>query len=115
MTQPRPVAPAPRRPPRDPRTVTAKLKAERIQVQIQQLPGWHLARNSTAIARVFTVPNLRAATIFTAFVAEVAGGGDQDLEITVRGTAVTVTLTTPRVGGLTQRDLDVASRLEFPA
>lgn len=113
ILRPAPPAAAPRG--RQPTPVTEPLKAERIQAGLAQLPGWQLVGDGAGIARLFAVPSVRAGALFASLVAEVAGSGDQGLEITLRGNAVTVTLSTPQAGGVTQRDFDVASRLEFPA
>ncbi len=115
MSDQRPTRPAARPRGRQPRPVVERLKAERIQAGLQQLPGWQLVGDGAGIARLFAVPSVRAGALFASLVAEVAGTGGQGLEITLRGNAVTVTLSTPQAGGITQRDFDVASRLEFPA
>lgn len=100
--------------PRKPTPVTERLKAERIQLLARELPKWELNDEQTAIRRIFTnLPNLKAGVLFAGLVAEIAERQSHTAALLVQRHSVAVTLTTPRAGGLTERDFELASKLEF--
>ena len=100
------------KPRKPPTPVTERLKAERIQLFAREFPRWELNRDQTSISRVFHFPGLRAAAVFAALVAEVAEHHHHTAALLVDTDAVTVTLTTREIPGLTERDLAVATGLE---
>jgi pterin-4a-carbinolamine dehydratase len=102
--------------PRKPTPATERLKAERIQVLALKVPKWQLNREQTAISRLYpSFPGLRSAALFASLAAEIAESHDHTASILIEKGSVLVTLTTPGASGLTERDFDVASRLEFAA
>jgi 4a-hydroxytetrahydrobiopterin dehydratase len=98
-----------------PSPITEKLKAERIQLLARALPRWRVAPGGREIRRTWQVPGLWAGTALAGAVAAVVERRGHTAAITVTPDAVAVDLTTPSAGGLTARDFEVATALEFGA
>ncbi len=98
-----------------PLPVTEKLKAERIQLMIEQLPTWELRPSGAEIRRSWTVPGLWAGTAFAGGLAAVVEQHGHEATIVVTPAQVRLTLSTPAANGLTQKDFEVAAALEFGA
>src|SRR5689334_23374694 len=79
--QPGPAAPTP---------ITARLKAERIQELLSELPGWSAARNATEISRRYALSSPRAAVAFAHFVTETAADHGLTAELDLRPNRVVV-------------------------
>lgn len=87
----------------------AVLNDAEIQKALASLPGW--ARNGIAIQRVFEFPDFKAAM---AFVNQVAGAAEQanhHPDIDIRYNKVTMALVSHDSGGVTQRDVRMAGRI----
>ena len=107
MVKPRKTPPTP---------VTERLKAERIQALAQTVPKWQLDRDQTSISRLFqSLPSLRAAALFAAFAAEIAESQGHTAALLIQKGSVLVTLTTSAAQGLTEKDFQLAARLELAA
>lgn len=89
-----------------------KLKSERVQQALPQMPGWRLSENEEALERVKVFHTRKMATTFVAFVAQNAVEADQavDLRIVRREVALTLhgTCRTGLPSILTERTLQFA-------
>jgi 4a-hydroxytetrahydrobiopterin dehydratase len=74
------------------------------------LSGWQLA--SATLKKTFTFPDFRGAMAFVTKVALHAEALDHHPEILVSGSRVVLTLTTHDAGGLTERDFNLARRID---
>jgi 4a-hydroxytetrahydrobiopterin dehydratase len=74
------------------------------------LPGW--GGEGDALTRRFTFPTFLAAISFVDRVAQVAEQMGHHPDITINYTAVTLRLSTHDAGGVTQKDVDLARRLD---
>lgn len=80
-----------------------------VQTALQKLPGWR--RNGQAIERVFEFPNFSDAMVFVNRVAEAAEEANHHPDITINYNKVTMQLSSHDSGGVTQRDLRMAGRI----
>ncbi len=94
---------------------STELKPERVQLELQSMPGWKLDLNRQTIDRLHEFPDSKVALAFAAFATELAGSGRQPISILVSGGRVGLTLHgQPRRGnrgGLTMSVLELAKRL----
>ena len=90
-----------------------RLKAERIQLLLRELPGWRLTRSGTAISRAVQLPGHRSALAFANFAAELANDRGLTAEVDVRPQRVGVTLSNRTVRGLTEAEFALAAALEL--
>src|SRR5262245_48474134 len=88
-----------------------RLKAERIQLALTQLPGWSLSEAGLPIVRAYQLPTAQAALTLLCLIAEVARAQGHDAKQSVEGKRLTVTLTSPEAGGVTEADLELARQL----
>ena len=88
----------------------AKLSDVEIQRSLGALPGW--SRRGDALAKTFTFPRFGDGIAFVAKVAGMADAMDHHPDIDIRYTRVTFSLSTHSAGGITQLDLDLATRIE---
>ena len=91
----------------------ARLKAERVQLYLAELPGWKLAEDGGAILRVFRFSGSGSPLLFAALVGVLAGEAGQQPVVTVTGETVICQLTTPEVGGVTLRDVALAGKISL--
>jgi 4a-hydroxytetrahydrobiopterin dehydratase len=80
-----------------------------IQLALERLPGWQLSGG--AIARVFQFPDFKAAMEFVNQVAAAAEQASHHPDIDVRYNKVTMSLVSHDSGGVTQRDVRMAERI----
>jgi 4a-hydroxytetrahydrobiopterin dehydratase len=80
-----------------------------VQQALTQLPGWK--KNATAIERVLQFGSFVKAMEFVDHVAEIAEAVDHHPDILIRYNKVTLTLISHDSGGVTQRDLAMAARI----
>lgn len=84
------------------------------QAQIDQalagLSGW--SQQGDAITRAFTLPSFPAALAFSSAVGHLAEQADHHPDILITYRKVTLTLSTHSAGGLTQKDFDLARRID---
>lgn len=88
------------------------MKAERVQERMSEVPGWEKVEGEDAIRRLYRFPNFRASVAFVGYVAELAEAADHHPDIDIRYSKVTLTLTTHDAGGLTDKDFDLARRID---
>lgn len=87
-----------------------KLADKAIQEQIQTLEGWK--RKGGQIHKTYQLKSFKDAIIFVNRVASLADEADHHPDIDVRYNKVHLTLTTHSAGGLTEKDFELARRID---
>jgi 4a-hydroxytetrahydrobiopterin dehydratase len=87
----------------------AVLTDPEIQKALSSLPGWQ--KNGIAIQRVFQFPDFKAAMQFVNKVADAAEQANHHPDIDIRYNKVTMALVSHDSGGVTQRDIRMAERI----
>lgn len=82
-----------------------------IQRELGNLTGW--SRRGDAITRTFQFRNFLTGIDFVTAVAKAAEAADHHPDIDIRYTKVTCTLSTHSAGGVTQKDLDMARKIDL--
>ena len=85
------------------------LTTSEIDLVLQTLPGW--ARNDTAIQRIFQFDNFVQAMEFVNKIAVAAEAANHHPDILINYNKVTLTLVSHDSGGVTQRDIRMAGRI----
>lgn len=88
-----------------------RLTAGRVKTRLGGVPGWTGKDRSKTLVRSYRFASFRVAVAFVQFAGEVAEHFGHYPDIDVRGTQVTVTLTSREAGGLTERDFELARAL----
>ena len=88
----------------------AKLSTEAVQAALNKLEGWSL--KDRAIGKQYTWPSFPDAIKFVNRVADLAEQADHHPDILINYRRVTLTLSTHSEGGITQKDFDLAQRIE---
>lgn len=86
-----------------------KLSDAAIADALKQLPGWQ--RQGNAIQRVFEFPTFLAGIDFVDRVAHAAEEANHHPDIAINYNKVTLALTSHDSGGVTQRDVNLATRI----
>ena len=81
-----------------------------IQRELGNLTGW--SRRGDAITKTFQFRNFLTGIGFVSAVAKAAEAADHHPDIDIRYTKVTCTLSTHSAGGITQKDLDMARKID---
>lgn len=89
--------------------MSAVLSPAEIHVALQSLPGWE--GREDAIARVFQFPDFVAAMVFVNKIAAAAEGANHHPDILINYNKVTLTLVSHDSGGVTQRDIRMAGKI----
>lgn len=89
-----------------------RLTADARETAMAQLADWTMASDRDAITRNFVFRNFSAAFAFMTRVAMAAEKADHHPEWTNVFNRVSITLTTHEASGLTQRDFDLARRID---
>ncbi|MBK5961121.1 4a-hydroxytetrahydrobiopterin dehydratase [Rhodoplanes elegans] len=92
--------------------MSERLTAERRRAALAALPGWQDAEDRDAISKVFTFADFNAAFGFMSRVALVAEKHDHHPEWFNVYRTVSVTLSTHDAGGVTERDIALATAME---
>jgi len=82
-----------------------------IQRELGNLTGW--SRRGDAITKTFRFRNFLTGIGFVSAVAKAAEAADHHPDIDIRYTKVTCTLSTHSAGGITQKDLDMARKIDL--
>ena len=85
------------------------LSDSEIQDSLKRLSGWQ--RQGTAVARVFEFPDFKEAMVFVNKVADAAEQANHHPDIDIRYNKVTMSLVSHDSGGVTQRDVRMAERI----
>lgn len=84
-----------------------------IQRGLGSLPGW--SRKGDVLSKSFQFDTFPAAVAFVDRVAEAAESAQHHPDIDIRYTRITCVLSTHDAGGITQKDLNMATEIEFAA
>ena len=90
----------------------AKLTIEELKAALRRLPDWQLAKEREAITRNFTFVDFDAAFAFMTRVALYAAKADHHPEWFNVYNRLDVTLATHDEGGVTQKDIDLATAMD---
>jgi 4a-hydroxytetrahydrobiopterin dehydratase len=82
-----------------------------IQRELGNLTGW--SRRGDAITKTFQFRNFLTGIGFVSAVAKAAEAADHHPDIDIRYTKVTCTLSTHSAGGITQKDLELARKIDL--
>lgn len=80
---------------------------------MEQLPQWHLTQQESAIERTCSFASFDAAMAFVNAVADRARIANHHPDIAISFRTVTITLTTHRVNGLTEKDMRLAESIDL--
>ena len=92
---------------------TERLSDIAIQRELGTLPGW--SRRGDVITKTFQFREFLTGIDFVNAVAKAAEAADHHPDIDIRYTKVTFALSTHSAGGITQKDLDLARKIEASA
>jgi 4a-hydroxytetrahydrobiopterin dehydratase len=81
-----------------------------IQRELGNLPGW--SRRGEVITKTFQFRDFLTGIDFVSAVAKAADAADHHPDIDIRYTKVTCALSTHSAGGITQKDLDMARKID---
>jgi 4a-hydroxytetrahydrobiopterin dehydratase len=90
-----------------------KLSDLEIRRALSNLPGW--SRKGDALVKTYSFARFADGIKFVQQVAELADAMDHHPDIDIRYTKLTFSLSTHDAGGITQRDLDLATKIEQAA
>ncbi len=91
--------------------MTDKLNNESIEGWLKGRKGWK--RSENALTKTFAFESFRNAIVFVNRVASLADDMDHHPDIDIRYCTVNLLLTTHSAGGLTEKDLKLAERVDF--
>ncbi len=93
---------------------TERLKAERVQLRLQRLPGWKMLAEAGAIDRVRRFEDPLVAATYLAFASLLARTVRQPLQVSLTDGNIIIALTGRKKGpakGLTEEVIDLAEQL----
>jgi 4a-hydroxytetrahydrobiopterin dehydratase len=90
---------------------TTKLNAESVRGWLSTRSGWK--RRSNRLTKEFHFSHFRDSIVFVNRVATIADSRKHHPDIDVRDGTVTLAISTEKVGGITERDLDLAEQIDF--
>ncbi len=90
---------------------TTKLSPDAVREWMSSRSGWK--RRSNRLTKDFRFSHFRDSIVFVNRVATLADSHDHRPDIDVRGGTVTLAITTEDVGGITEKDLDLAEQIDF--
>ena len=88
----------------------AELTSEQIKAALPAVKDWK--KQSASITRTFQFKDFAAAMDFVNKLAQAAEAANHHPDIDIRWNKVTLTLATHNEGGLTQKDFDLARKLD---
>ena len=91
----------------------SKLSDLEIRRAMGDLPGW--SRKGDAMTKTYSFARFADGIRFVQQIADVADAMDHHPDIDIRYTKVTFSLSSHDAGGITQRDLDLAKKIEETA
>jgi 4a-hydroxytetrahydrobiopterin dehydratase len=92
--------------------MATKLTIDELRAALKRLPDWSLARDREAIARQFLFVDFDAAFAFMTRTALLAAKMDHHPEWSNVFNKVTVALATHEAGGVTGKDIDLATAMD---
>ncbi len=91
--------------------MSEKLNRQSVQGWLEKRPGWKTKRDT--LVKEFQFKSFRDTIVFVNRIASLADETGHRPDIDIRNEMVRLTLTTPEAGGVTQKDLDLAQRIDF--
>ncbi|NTW02120.1 MAG: 4a-hydroxytetrahydrobiopterin dehydratase [Oscillochloris sp.] len=88
----------------------SKLSDDEIMAQLDGLSGW--VRQGDTIIKTYKLPSFPSAIAFVTHVGFLAEAASHHPDIDIRYNKVTLTLTSHDIGGLSQKDFDLASEAD---
>ena len=88
-----------------------KLNTASMQGWLKTRKGWK--RKSNKLVKDFAFESFRSSIVFVNRVATLADSHKHHPDIDVRAGSVTLTLSTAKVGGISEKDLDLAEQIDF--
>ena len=88
-----------------------KLGAEEIKTWVASQSGWKYKGN--AIRKEYKFPSFRDSIVFVNRIASIADDLNHHPDIDVRYNKVLLTITTHDSGGVTEKDLSLAGKIDF--
>ncbi len=88
-----------------------KLNDESVEGWLKGRKGWK--RSENALIKTFDFPSFRDTIIFVNRVATLADELDHHPDIDIRYSKVHLSITTHSAGGLTEKDLELAEKVDF--
>jgi 4a-hydroxytetrahydrobiopterin dehydratase len=88
-----------------------KLNKQSIQGWLEKRPGWKV--KGQALIKEFTFKSFRDTIVFVNRIASLADETSHRPNIDIRDNMVRLALTTPEVNGVSQKDLELAQRIDF--
>jgi 4a-hydroxytetrahydrobiopterin dehydratase len=88
-----------------------KLNSESVRGWLNARKGWK--RRSNRLTKEFVFTHFRDSIVFVNRVATLADSHRHCPDIDVREGTVTLTLSTQHVGGITEKDLELAEQIDF--
>lgn len=89
-----------------------KLIDEKIQENVKELDGWIADTETSLLQKEFEFENFTDGMVFVNRVAEIAEEENHHPDICISYSSVMIMLTTHDAGGLTQKDFNMAKRIE---
>ncbi|MBI3323472.1 MAG: 4a-hydroxytetrahydrobiopterin dehydratase [Candidatus Omnitrophica bacterium] len=89
-----------------------KLSDTQVQEELWKTPGWELKEGE--ITRLYKFLDFKAALGFVNRVGELAEAADHHPDILILYNKVRLTISTHSAGGLTEKDFQLARRLDSP-
>jgi 4a-hydroxytetrahydrobiopterin dehydratase len=91
--------------------MTEKLNKQSIQDWLEKRPGWRV--KGQTLIKEFTFRSFRDTIVFVNRIASLADETDHRPNIDIRENLVRLSLTTSEVAGISQKDLELAQRIDF--
>jgi len=88
-----------------------KLNKQTVQDWLEKRPGWKVKGQS--LVKEFTFRSFRDTIVFVNRIASLADETNQRPNIDIRDSLVRLSLTTSEVSGISQKDLELAQRIDF--
>jgi 4a-hydroxytetrahydrobiopterin dehydratase len=88
-----------------------RLSDEQIKARLMELESWRL-NDAGEIVKTYTFAGFPQALMFTTAVGVLAEAAQHHPDITINWNKVTLALTTHDAGGLTDKDFDLAKRID---
>ncbi|CAM5793363.1 MULTISPECIES: 4a-hydroxytetrahydrobiopterin dehydratase [Brevibacillus] len=89
----------------------SKLSLEQVKLYLNKVPGWRLMEDRMALSRTYQCRDFSTAVSFVNRVAELLDQDSHHVEILIRQSTVTFTVTTREAHGLTGKDFALAQTI----
>ena len=89
------------------------LTADQVDTRLRSLSGW--TRDDDEIRKEFKFGDFKEAMVFVNHVADAANAADHHPDIDIRYNKVLMSLSTHSEGGVTENDIDMASKIDAAA